>query len=202
MKKTDIIKTSLGILLGSMLYAAATVLFIFPDSVLLGGTSGISVILHAYLPFSSGTILTFINAALLIAAFIVLGKGMAVRTLVGSVMTTVLVWVVELAVPDGLRLIPNTLLSAITGALVIAVASGVLFYVDSSSGGTDILALIVKKFSGIHIGRALMITDIAIVIVGGLLSGWKIFFCSLIGLLIKTTGIDLVIALLKRHKNK
>jgi uncharacterized membrane-anchored protein YitT (DUF2179 family) len=99
-------------------------------------------------------------------------------------------------------LISNNYLSALIGASVIAVASGVMFYVDSSSGGTDIIALIVRKFTGIRIGKALLITDILIVIVGGILSGLPILLSSFVGLLVKTLGIDLVISMIKKMKNK
>ena len=73
-----------------------------------------------------------------------------------------------------------------------------MFYVDSSSGGTDIVALIVKKFSGIQIGTALLITDVLIVVVGGILSKLSIFISSFIGLLVKTLGINLVIFIIKK----
>lgn len=70
----------LFIIMGSILYAIATVVFIFPHSLLLGGTSGISVILNEYISFSPGTILVIINFSLLVAAFVVLGKDMAIKT--------------------------------------------------------------------------------------------------------------------------
>ena len=69
----------LFIIMGSILYAIATVVFIFPHSLLLGGTSGISVILNEYISFSPGTILVIINFSLLVAAFVVLGKDMAIN---------------------------------------------------------------------------------------------------------------------------
>ena len=77
-----------------------------------------------------------------------------------------------------------------------------MFYVDSSSGGTDVIALIIKKYSSIQIGKALLVTDVFIVIVGGLLSGITVFLSSLIGMLIKTLGIDFVIAIIKKHCSK
>ena len=77
-----------------------------------------------------------------------------------------------------------------------------MFYVDSSSGGTDIIALIVKKFSNIKIGKALLITDVLIVLVGGVLSGLTIFLSSFLGLLIKTLGIDLVISIISKGLKK
>ncbi|MBQ7034073.1 MAG: YitT family protein [Clostridia bacterium] len=190
------------IVLGSVLYALATVIFIFPHSLLLGGTSGISVILNAYVPFSPGTILVIINFSLLIAAFFVLGKDMAIKTFIGSTTTTVFVGAFEKIWNSDLVLLPNIFASAIVGAALIAVASGVMFYVDSSSGGTDIIALIVKKYSKINIGKALLLTDFLIVIVGGLLSGYILLFSSFIGLLVKTFGIDLVIGIIRKSKQR
>lgn len=187
------------ITLGSILYAVGTVLFIFPNQLLLGGTSGISVILEAYLPFSPGTILTVINFALIILAFFILGRDMAVKTLVGSVLTTVFIGALDNILKLSQPLISNNYISAIVGASVIAVASGVMFYVDSSSGGTDIIALIVRKFSKLDIGKALLVTDVLIVIAGGILSGTTILISSFIGLLIKTLGIDLIILIIKKH---
>ena len=186
------------IAVGSALYAFSTVCFLFPNGLLLGGTSGISVILEAFLPFSPGTILMILNFALLIAAFILLGRSMAIRTLVGSVLTTVFIGLFEKWPLLSRLFIENFFLSASVGAAIIAVASGMMFYVDSSSGGTDIIALIVKKFTNLQIGRALLITDILIVIVGGLLSGLSLFAASVVGFLIKTLGIDFVITRIRR----
>jgi uncharacterized membrane-anchored protein YitT (DUF2179 family) len=179
---------------GSILYAASTVLFIFPHSLLLGGTSGVSVILQSFIPFSAGSILMIINFSLIILAFLILGKGMALKTLIGSTLTTLLIGIFEKLFVSLPFLIVSPYLSSLTGAAIIAVASGIMFYIDSSSGGTDIIALIVQKFSSIRIGRALLITDILIVLTGGLLSGFPILAASFLGLIVKTFGIDFVIA--------
>ena len=188
-----VIRDYLLILFGSVLYAMGTVMFIFPHSLLLGGTSGISVILESFLPFSPGTILIAINFSLIVAAFIVLGKSMATKTLAGSVLTTVSVGVFKKLFSFEHPIIENLYASAVVGAIVIAVAGGIMFYVDSSSGGTDVIALIIKKFSHINIGKALLVTDILIVVVGGILSGITVLVSSFLGLLIKTFGIDFVI---------
>lgn len=196
------VKDYLLILIGSVLYAISTVLFIFPDGLLLGGTSGISVILESVLPFSPGTILMVINFSLIILAFVVLGKSMATKTLVGSVCTTVFIGVFEPLLSFEQAIIANSYISALIGAAVIAIASGIMFYVDSSSGGTDIIALIIKKFFNLNIGRALLITDILIVLIGGGLSGITILISSFLGLLVKTFGIDFVISYIKKNISK
>ena len=191
------------ITVGSLLYAVSTNLFIFPSGVIIGGTSGISVILTYVLDFSPGTIITVINIALILLAFLLLGKDMAIKTLVGSVLTTIFIGGLEkpLALPS--PLIESKLVSALVGAAIIAVASGIMFYVDSSSGGTDIIALIVKKYSRIKIGRALLVTDILIVLGGGLLSGFHTLVIFTAGFLVKVLGIDLVIQIIEKFlKNK
>lgn len=201
-KTKTVVKDYLFILLGSILYGLSTVLFIFPNGLLLGGTSGISVVLESFLPFSPGTILVVINFSLVVLAFIILGSDMAIKTLIGSVLTTASVGVFEKLFSFESPLVENPYFSATIGAVIIAIASGVMFYVDSSSGGTDIIALIVKKFSNIKIGKALLLTDVLIVIVGGALSGITILFSSFLGLLIKTFGIDFCIAFFKKILSK
>ena len=190
------------IILGSAFYAVSTVLFIFPHSLLLGGTSGISVILNFFLNFSPANILMFINFSLIIVAFLVLGKSMGLKTLVGSSLTTVFIGVFEKILNLKEPIIQNQYISAVIGAVIIAIASGIMFYVGSSSGGTDVIALIIQKFLKFKIGKALLITDVLIVIVGGLLSNFVILISSFIGLLVKTLGVDFVISQISKLKNK
>ena len=197
-KSTKFIFEYLLIMLGSMLYGFGTVLFVFPHSLILGGTSGVSVILTSILKQTPGDILAVINILLLVAALIVLGKGMALKTLVGSLVTTLFITAFEKAFVFDAPIIKSGLLSALIGGGIIAVASAVMFYVDSSSGGTDIIALIIKKYSDIKIGKALLISDVLIVIVGGIVSGWAIAFGSVVGFLVKTLGIDFAIKYIRK----
>ena len=134
--------------------------------------------------------------------FIILGKEMAVKTTIGSSLTTLAVGIFEKIFTFQKPLIDNAYASAIIGAIIIALASGIMFYINSSSGGTDIIALIVKKFSNIKIGKALLLTDFLIVIVGGILSGITILISSFLGLLIKTFGIDAIISVFKNFRSK
>ena len=197
-KSTKFILEYLLIMLGSLLYGFGTVLFVFPHSLILGGTSGVSVILTSILKQTPGVILAVINILLLVAALIVLGKGMALKTLVGSLVTIFFITAFEKAFVFDAPIIKSGLLSALIGGGIIAVASAVMFYVDSSSGGTDIIALIIKKYSDIKIGKALLISDVLIVIVGGIVSGWAITFGSVVGFLVKTLGIDFAIKYIRK----
>ncbi|MBE6639751.1 MAG: YitT family protein [Ruminococcaceae bacterium] len=190
------------IVFASILYAFSTYFFIFPSGIFLGGTSGISVILNYFIPFSPGIILMMINITLLILALLLLGKEMAIRIFVGSLVTTVAIGGLEILFPSPDPIIPNIYISCVIGSILICIASATLFYVRSSSGGTDIAAQIINKYTKMNIGKALLCTDILIVIVGGIISGCSIAVASVIGLLIKTFGIDFMIAFIQNHFSK
>ena len=200
MKK--LIKDYAFMILGGILYAFATCFFIFPASIILGGTSGISVILEYFIPVSAGSILAIINVLLMVLAFIILGKNSAAKTFIGSIITTAAIKLFDVLFPFSEPLISNIYISAIMGAALIAAATALLVYVDSSSGGTDIIALIIKKFSSMNIGVSLLISDVLIVVLGGIISGRKISVGSVIGLLIKTFGVNVVLSILKMAENK
>lgn len=193
------IRDYLLILVYSLLYAVSTLLFVFPHSLLLGGTSGISVILESVTRLTPGSMLMAINTALIAVAFFLLGKEMGTKTLIGSLATSTFIGLLEPLLTFEEAVIPNLFLSAFVGAGLIAIASSGLFHIRSSSGGTDVLALILRKYTGFQTGRALLITDILIVIVGGLLADQTLFLSSLMGLLIKTTGIDMMTSVIQKH---
>ena len=193
------IRDYLLILVYSLLYALSTLLFVFPHSLLLGGTSGISVILESVTRLTPGSMLMAINTALIAVAFFLLGKEMGTKTLIGSLATSTFIGLLEPLLTFEEAVIPNLFLSAFVGAGLIAIASSGLFYIKSSSGGTDVLALILRKYTGFQTGRALLITDILIVIVGGLLADQTLFLSSLMGLLVKTTGIDMMTSVMHKH---
>ena len=196
------IKTAVFILIGSILYGIGTNYFIFPTGLYLGGTSGIAVLLSVFTDFSSGTILMILNYTLIVLAVLILGKSMAIKTLIGSAVTTLSIGLFERIAFIQHPLIDNIFLSAVIGAVIISIGSGFLFYVGSSSGGTDIIALLIQKYSKMNIGRALLISDILIVVLGGTLTDFSTAAASFIGFLVKTLGIDYVIKLLKKYQNR
>ena len=196
------IQIYLWILIASILYGIGTSAFIFPCNITLGGTSGISVILTRFLNQSPGTIISILNVLLIVLAIFLLGIDMAIRSFVGSALTTTAITGLEIIMALDGPVIANPFLSSAIGAAIIALASGIMFYCNASSGGTDIIALIVQKYRKIHIGKALLLTDILIMLFGGFLLGPKILLASFIGLLIKGFGVDFVIAQIVHMREK
>ena len=149
-KLKEEIQNYLWIFVASILYGIGTSAFIFPSNITLGGTSGISVILTSFLEQSPGTIISVLNVMLIIMAIFLLGKDMAIRSFVGSTLTTVAITGCEILFKLDGPVIDTPYISAAIGAAIIALASGIMFYCNASSGGTDIIALIVQKYRKIH----------------------------------------------------
>ena len=184
----------LWIILGSLLYAVGLHFFLFPYDISLGGVGGISVILAQYLPISPGILLSCINYSLLLLAFLVLGKTFALRTMVGSLITTAIINVLEVSLPMQMAMVPNVWCAGIMGAVLAALGSAILFNCDSSSGGTDIIALIIQKFSRIKIGTALLISDIVLVaMLFFIFDNIQIAYVSIICFFSKIFGINYLI---------
>ena len=142
------------------------------------------------------------NTLLILVAFIVLGKGMAVKTFIGSALTTLFIGGFDLLIRVDAPIVDSVWLSAVIGAVIIAAASTMLFCVDSSSGGTDIIALIIGKLSSMNIGIALLVSDFVIVLSGFFLYDVKIAIASFIGYLIKTLGIAFMMHVIRRYRIK
>jgi len=187
------------IIASSLLYALATCMFIIPNATVLGGTTGLAVLIHRYIPaLSAEQIMTFFNVLLLILAFVILGRNIAIGTLVGSLATSLFIFLFDLIFVrfDGFRIFPAG--EVFIGAALIGLASALLFSNDASSGGTDILALIVQHFSHINISTALFSTDIVLVFLSFFIYSIPIGLLSVLGFATKLGAIALMENRLKK----
>ena len=165
-------KRTVCIVLGGLLYALAACLFIIPDNIALGGTTGLAVLISNYVRVvSAEQISTILNTTLIVIAFLVLGKSMAFGTLLGSLSTTAFIFLFGVFFSDFEGFPIGPIPCALIGAALIGLASIFLFMQDASSGGTDIVALIVKKYSHADISGAMFVTDVAIALSSFLVYG-------------------------------
>ena len=187
------------IIASSLLYALATCMFIIPNATVLGGTTGLAVLIHRYIPaLSAEQIMTVFNVILLILAFVILGRNIAIGTLVGSLATSLFIFLFDLIFVrfDGFCVFPIG--EVFLGAALIGLASALLFTNDASSGGTDILALIVQHFSHINISTALFSTDIILVLLSFFIYSIPIGLLSVLGFATKLGAIALLEKRLKK----
>lgn len=183
-----------GILtLATLLLVAGVYVFKFPNNFSFGGVTGIAVILAKVCPLSPGTITFIINMFLLVIGFVFLGKGFGVKTVYVSVLTSVGLSLAEVIYPMSSPLTSEPILELIFAIFLPAVSAAVLFNMGASGGGTDIVAMILKKYTSWNIGTALIIVDVVIVILACFMFDALTGLCSLCGLLAKSLIIDDVI---------
>jgi len=190
---TDII-FEYGILtFATFLLVIGVYLFKFPNNFSFGGVTGIAVILAKVLPLSPGIITFIINMSLLVIGFIFLGKEFGLRTVYVSVLTSVGLSLAEVFYPMTEPLTSEPVLELVFAIFLPAASAAVLFNMGASGGGTDIVAMILKKYTSWNIGTALMIVDVMIVVSACFVFDAQTGLCSLCGLLAKSLVIDDVI---------
>ena len=203
-QKMDIRKTVkewLLLLLGTTLTAAGVYFFKFPNNFSTGGVSGISVILGHYFPNATpGDFVMGINMALLLVGFLVFGKGFGIKTAVVSTLMSAMIWVLERVLPMDHPMTSQPLMELIFAVSLPAVGSAILFYLDASTGGTDIVAMVLRKFTSLNIGNALMISDGIITVMACVAFGMETGLFSILGLLMKSLLVDMVLENINTHK--
>ena len=153
-----------------------------------GGVSGLSLIIH-YLSNIDVSYLYFaLNIPLIILAYIFLGKNFLLKTFFATFVLSVFLKVfASFSEP-----LDDILLAAIFGGAINGIAIGIVFYAGGSTGGMDIVAKIVNKYTGIPISRILLATDFIVLSMVAVIFGKVIFMYTLISLIISSKMIDII----------
>ena len=198
--------------LGVLMLAVGVFLFKGPNNFATGGVSGIAIIIARYtteaVPFLTQSVLNLIlNGLLLIIGFIFLGKGCTFKTAYCSVVYTLEMYAMEWIFKSfGIEFINNytltnqPLLEFLYAMLLTGIGSAILFNCRASSGGTDIIALIIKKYAKMDIGKAMVVTDLLIACSTFFIFGVTTGLFSILGLFFKSFLVDGVIESIGKSK--
>lgn len=179
---------------GSLLMAIGVYFFKIQNGFSTGGVSGIATVLGKIVPvLSAGAWIVIINGLLLLVGFVILGKKTGIKTVYCSLLFSFSTWVLEWIAPMTSALTDELFLELVYAILITAIGSAILFYAGASSGGTDIVALILKKYTSLDVGKALLCTDFLISASAFFVFGIKIGLYSLLGLFAKAFLVDGVI---------
>ena len=177
---TGLIATAMGI-----------ALFKTPNHFAFGGTSGLSIILSTLFPqWNVGFFMWVVNAALVLLGFAFLGIRSMGWTIYSSFALSFYVSVCEEIWPLTAPLTNDVFLELCYAVILPAVGSAIVFNIGASTGGTDIVAMILHKYTSLEIGRALLVSDLTIVLVGAYLYGPATGLYCILGMVLKTTVVD------------
>lgn len=167
--------------------------FKFPNHFAFGGITGFSTVVSEVTPWSASDFTAVVNTALLILGFLFLGKDFGVKTVYASMLMSVSLTCLERFFPMSAPMTDQPLLELLFAIFLPAAGTAILFNIGASSGGTDIIAMILKKHTSLNIGTVLMLVDLAAVASSFFVFGPETGLFSTAGLAAKSFVIDDVI---------
>lgn len=187
--------------LGLIITAIGVAVFKTPNNFAFGGTSGISIILSTLLPsLNVGTCMLIVNVILVLLGFVFLGIKSMGWTIFSSIALSLYVSLCEIILPLSEPLTNDMFLELCFAVFLPAIGSAILFNIGASTGGTDILAMILHKYSSLEIGKALMLSDVGIVIIAAWIYGPATGLYCVLGMVLKCTVVDSAIESLNLRK--
>lgn len=186
--------------ISTLIMAVGIYFFKFTNNFTFGGITGIAVLVAKFLPISASDFSFVVNILLLIIGWIVLGKSFAEKTAYSTILLSVSLSLLERIYHMSHPLTNEPLLELIFAILLPALGSAILFNIGASSGGTDVIAMILKKYTSVDIGKGLMISDLIFTLAGFLVFNVKTGLYSLFGLIMRSALIDNFIESFNRSK--
>lgn len=178
----------INVLIGSAIIALAFNVFLLPNQIASGGVSGISTILLSVFGWEPAYVQWAFNIPLFIAGVILLGKQFGVKTLVGTIFLPFVVFLTKNIAPWT----NDALLGALFGGIVVGLGLGIVFRGNGSTGGTDLAAQIITKYTGLTLGTSVVLIDGLIVLSAALVFDIERGLYALIALYVTSKTIDLV----------
>jgi uncharacterized membrane-anchored protein YitT (DUF2179 family) len=191
------------IITGSIILAAGFVFFISPYKIVPGGVYGIAIVIHymteglfAWAPsgLPIGLMGLIMNIPLTILGIKILGPRFGVKTVVGFVLTSVFMDLITYLFGEAPLVAGDALLSSIFGGVLVGLGLGLIFKSKATSGGSDIVAMILAKYTKMPLGQLMIYVDSVIVLVGLVVfADWKIPLYSWIVIYVTGKTIDIVL---------
>ena len=190
MKAKISFKEFLMMLAGMFLMSAAVYYIMMPDHLVLGSLSGLVLVLVNVIPVNVSTLTFILNALLLVIGYIFIGKEFGLKTVLTSLMLPVYLRIFEIMTPDVESLSGNIVIDLACFMVVISLGQALLFNMNASSGGLDVIAKLLNKYLGFKIGESLTIAGFMIACTAIFVYDRETMIISLIGTYIYGLVLD------------
>ncbi|MDO4793504.1 MAG: YitT family protein [Filifactor alocis] len=181
--------------LGLLIMSMGIYFFLMPSNLAVGGVTGLAIVLRSIIPsFPTGLFMIVINSILFVFAFLFIGKEFGGYTIYASFTLSGMITLWEILFPNTHLVTDDLLINLLYGILINGVGYSLIFNQNASTGGTDIVAKIINKFTHIDMGKSLFLSDFLITVMAGLTFGPKLGLYALLGILMNSVIIDKAIA--------
>ena len=175
LKETAVMTIAVGII------AAAVYFFLIPSQTSISSISALAIIIAHYVPLHVSTVTMILNVVLLLIGFVTCGKEFGAKTVYTSILLPVYLAVFEHVFPDFESLTNSSELDVLCYILVVSIGLSILFNMNASSGGLDIVAKIMNKYLHIELGKAMSISGMCVALSSALIFDKKAVVLSVLG---------------------
>ena len=189
--KWKTVKSYLLITLGTVLMAIGVYFFEFTNNFSTGGTAGLAMVISEITGFlTPAQLSSMFNVCLLIIGLIVLGKAFTLKTIYCTLLFSLLLNIFEQLFPMAAPFTTQKVVELFIDMLLVSFGAALIFNEDGSSGGTDVVAMIMKKYTRINVGKALLIVDSVVILLCFSAYGTEIGILSLFAIAIRALVVD------------
>ena len=186
--------------LGCILLSVGIYFFKIPNGFVTGGVSGIGTLLGKITSVTPAVWIWILNIVLMLLGFVLLGKQNGIKTVYCSMLYSAIMYLLEKFAPISMPLSNQPMLELVYAMILTSIGSAIIFNCNASSGGTDIAALILKKYTNIDVGKALLCVDFIVASSSFFIFNVATGLFSLLGLFAKAFIVDSVIESLNTCK--
>lgn len=158
LKINDKTKNILIMIFSNFLFAVSVTGFIRPHGIILGGATGLGLLITHYIPMKLSVVVMIINVVLLLIAFVTMGKKFALSTLANSILYPSVMYIFETFIDLG-KVTEDPMLSCVFGGVLMGIGIGLILKTGSSTGGTDVIAVAINKYTHINLSVLLYMVD-------------------------------------------
>ncbi|MDD7266672.1 MAG: YitT family protein [Lachnospiraceae bacterium] len=185
---------------GSLLSAVGIYFFRFPENFNFGGVAGASVVLSKLLPLRPSTVNLILSLGLLLLSLLFLGKRFTVMTTYVTVVMSGAISFLDRFLPNPTPLTDEPLLNMVFAIALPGIGAALLFNMQASGGGTDIIAALLNRITGVQIGNAVLIADASIVLGSFFVFPIKTALFSTLGLVLRSFVVGNILESIKLNK--
>jgi len=188
--KKQIIKELVVMSFATLIIAAAVFFFLMPSHAAVSSISGLAIVLSNIIPLKISMITMILNVILLIAGFILCGNEFGFKTVYTSILLPVFLAIFEFVFPDFTSISEDPILDVACYIFVVSIGLSILFNMNASSGGIDIIAKILNRYLHMDIGRAMSLCGMVIALSSAFFYDKKIVVLSVLGTYLNGLVLD------------
>ena len=189
-----LLRTCLAVVGGNIFLAFGIAAFVIPQGIIMGGATGIGIVLSRHIPLETATIVLILNLLALVLGGVVLGKQFLLTTVASSMLYPLFLGIVQ-RIPGIDALTDSMMLSALFGGGIVGISLGLVMRVGASTGGMDVVNLVLHKCLHLPVSVLVYITDIFILGAQALTADPEQILYGIVMLVVETIVLDKVMLL-------